>query len=113
MKKHIEAFKQYLTVDKKASKNTVESYIRDLNQFSSYCTSLKITSPQKVKTATVDSYLETLTNAGRSDSTRARITASLRAFFRYLINKSANGISNNNETQYTELNQKGKVEVNS
>lgn len=87
MKKHIEAFKQYLTVDKKSSKNTVESYIRDLNQFSSYCASLKITSPQKVKTATVDSYLETLTNAGRSDSTRARITASLRAFFRYLINK--------------------------
>ena len=33
--------------------------------------------------------------------------------FRYLRNKSANGISNNNETQYTELNQKGKVEVNS
>lgn len=87
MKKQIDAFKQYLTVDKKSSKNTVESYIRDLNQFSAYCASLKITSPQKVKTATVDSYLEALKNAGKSDSTRARITASLRAFFRYLINK--------------------------
>ena len=106
MKKHIEAFKQYLTVDKKASKNTVESYIRDLNQFSSYCTSLKITSPQKVKTETVDSYLETLTNAGRSDATRARITASLRSFFRYLINKGVMDKNPVNDAAKSKVNKK-------
>lgn len=89
MKRQIDAFEQYLTVDKKASKNTVESYIRDLNQFSLYCTSLKISSPQKVKTATVDEYLMVLTKQGKSDATKARITASLRAFFRYLISIGA------------------------
>ncbi|MBR5223761.1 MAG: tyrosine recombinase [Clostridia bacterium] len=89
MKRQIDAFEQYLTVDKKASKNTVESYIRDLNQFSLYCTSLKISSPQKVKTATVDEYLRALTKQGKSDATKARISASLRAFFRYLISIGA------------------------
>lgn len=89
MKKHITVFKQYLEVDKKSSKNTVESYIRDLMQFSDYCASLKITTVAKVKTATVNSYMELLTKEGKSDSTKARISASLRAFFRYLISIGA------------------------
>ncbi len=89
MKKQIEIFKQYLVNEKKSSKNTVESYIRDLSQFSEYCTSLKITNPQKVKTATVNGYLEYLSKAGKSDATKARITASIRAFFRYLISIGA------------------------
>ncbi len=89
MKKHIEAFKRYLIDEKNSSKNTVESYIRDLSQFALYCTSLKVTTPQKVKTSTVNGYLELLTRQGKSNSTKARITASLRAFFRYLI---ANGV---------------------
>ncbi len=93
MKKHIEAFSLYLSDVKKSSNNTVESYIRDLTQFSSYCASLKISSPQKVKTAVIDNYLTALTKDGKSDSTKARITASLRAFFRYLISK---GVVDNN-----------------
>ncbi len=89
MKKQIEAFKQYLTVEKKSSQNTVESYIRDLLQFSEFCTSLKINSAQKVKTTTINSYFEYLTKEKKSDATKARITASLRAFFRYLISIGA------------------------
>ena len=89
MKKHITVFKQYLEVDKKSSKNTVESYIRDLMQFSDYCASQKIATVAKVKTATVNSYMELLTKEGKSDSTKARISASLRAFFRYLISIGA------------------------
>ena len=85
MKKYITAFKQYLTVEKKSSSNTVESYIRDLTQFSDYCASLKITSAQKIKTATINNYLDFLSKQGKSDATKARITASIRAFFRYLI----------------------------
>ena len=89
MKKHITAFKQYLVVEKKSSNNTVESYIRDLTQFSDYCASLKVTSVQKIKTATINNYLDYLTKQGKSESTKARITASLRAFFRYLVSISA------------------------
>lgn len=104
MKKHITAFKQYLTVDKKSSNNTVESYIRDITQFSEYCTSIKVTSAQKVKTSTINNYLDYLTKQNKSDATKARITASLRAFFRYLVN-----ISVVNENPVTAAN-KSKVE---
>ena len=79
MKKQIEAFKQYLIVDKKSSKNTVESYVRDLLQFSDFCSSLKINSVQKVKTATINSYLEYLTNEKKSDATKA-IAVKLHSF---------------------------------
>lgn len=89
MKKHITAFRQYLVNEKKSSKNTVESYIRDLLQFSDYCASVKITSVSKVKTATVNAYNDLLKKEGKSDATKARITASLRAFFRYLISIGA------------------------
>ena len=89
MKKHITAFKQYLTDEKKSSGNTVESYIRDITQFSEYCTSIKVNSIQKVKTATVNNYLDYLAKQGKSDATKARITASLRAFFRYLVSIDA------------------------
>ncbi len=88
MKKQIMAFEQFL-IDKKSSKNTIDSYIRDLLQFSDYCTTLKIGSVSKVKTATINTYLEHLTKLGKSDATKARITASLRAFFRYLISIGA------------------------
>lgn len=85
MKKHITAFKQYLELEKKSSKNTVESYIRDITQFSDYCASFKINTAKNVKTATINSYMDSLAKAGKSDSTKARISASLRAFFRYLM----------------------------
>lgn len=89
MKKHITAFKQYLELEKKSPKNTVESYIRDVLQFSNYCTSLKLTSVNKIKTSTINNYMEILSREGKSDATRARITASLRAFFRYLVSIGA------------------------
>ena len=69
MKKQIEAFKNYLINDKKSSSNTVESYLRDLLQFSTYCASIKISNVQKVKTDTINGYMDHLTNQGKSDAT--------------------------------------------
>ncbi len=105
MKKQIEAFREYLIYEKKSSKSTVESYVRDLTQFSNYCTTLKITSPQRVKTNTVNSYMAYLQREGKSDATKARITASLRAFFRYLINI---GVIENNPVTAAEKNKVAK-----
>lgn len=36
LKDEIEEYKQYLIVEKGLSKNTINAYIKDLNQFSSY-----------------------------------------------------------------------------
>ncbi len=96
MKDYIEIFKRYLVDIKKSSNNTVESYMRDITQFSLYCATVGINDLAKVDTAFLEKYSDHLTNIGKSDSTVSRITASLRCFYRYLVSQ---GIVSNNPTE--------------
>ena len=93
MKKYFEGFKNFLIFDKKSSQNTVESYLRDLKQFDSYCTGVSITNPKKVNMKFLNDYLVYLSNLGKSEATQMRILASIRCFYKYLI---SNGIVNSN-----------------
>lgn len=85
MKDYIDIFKKYLTDDKKASNNTLESYMRDISQFSSYCASVNIEDLAECDTVVLQNYLESHLLASKSDATKSRIVASLRCFYRYLI----------------------------
>ncbi|MBQ8532253.1 MAG: tyrosine recombinase [Clostridia bacterium] len=96
MKDYIEIFKNYLTDVKKASDNTVESYMRDISQFSSYCSSLNVADLAVVDTAFLERYSEHLRSVGKSDSTVSRIAASLRCYYRYLV---SGGIASSNPTE--------------
>lgn len=87
MRDYIEVFNLYLLDEKKASKNTVESYIRDLNQFVSYCVSTKCRDITKVDFTFLNRYLEYLSVMGKSDATKSRIVASLRCYYRFLLSK--------------------------
>ncbi len=88
MKDYIETFKSYLLEDKKASANTVESYMRDINQFSHYCAAANLSDISKVDTMFLQKYMEYLSVIGKSDATKSRILASLRSYFRVLISQS-------------------------
>ncbi len=79
-------FNEYLKTEKKSSKNTLESYMRDIGQFSSYCSANNISSAAEISADTVMHYLKFVHSLGKSDATIARITASLRSFFTYLSN---------------------------
>ena len=87
MKDYIEVFSNYLTNTKKASNNTVESYLRDVNQFISYCAAQKIKDISKINQDFLNRYLEYLSVIGKSDATKSRIVASLRCYFRCLLNE--------------------------
>ena len=87
MKSSIESFKNYLIYDKKSSNNTVESYLRDVNQFALYCSSLSIVRPSKVETEVLSKYLNFLSLKGKSEATQMRILASIRCFFKFLCSK--------------------------
>jgi len=95
MKDYIEIFNCYLLDTKKSSNNTVESYIRDISQFSIYCTTCGINDLAKVDTSVLNKYFSHLTNIGKSNSTISRISASFRCFYRYLLSQ---GIIENNPT---------------
>ena len=84
---YIELFKAYLFNEKKSSLNTVESYLRDISQFSSYCASVGFNDLSKVGSDFVNSYIEFIAVSGKSESTKSRIIASLRCFYRFLLSR--------------------------
>lgn len=87
MKFFVDIFKEYLLNEKKSSENTVESYMRDVNQFVTYCTENKIKSPGDVDSAVLNNFLTYLTALGKSEATKTRTVASLRCYYRCLVSK--------------------------
>ena len=86
MTDYITAYKTYLLNVKKSSSNTVESYIRDVHQYSEYCTSLGKTA-EKMDTKDFNGYLDYLTVLGKSEATKTRILASIRCFYKFMLSK--------------------------
>lgn len=76
-------FKEYLLKIKKSSANTVESYLRDINQYSAYCASAG-KDTVSADNAFLRSYFDYLTAKGKSEATKTRILASLRCYYKFL-----------------------------
>ncbi len=89
MNDKLQLFEKYLSVTKKSSASTIESYLRDVKQFLEYCTCEK---PAGINSVMINEYLLQLS---KSDATKVRIIASLRSFFNYLLE---NGDINSNPT---------------
>ena len=85
MQDFIDKFEDYLLYEKKSSNNTLESYLRDIGQFSSYCSSNGIVKLSQVNSVVIQRYYEYLTVMGKSASTIMRVAASLRCYFVFLI----------------------------
>lgn len=84
---YIDLFKAYLYNEKKSSDNTVESYNRDISQFSSYCTSKNKNDLSKIDNKFLVTYFDFLSKQGKSEATKTRIIASLRCFYRFLVSR--------------------------
>ena len=81
----LELFKNYLETTKKCSKNTLDAYLRDVNQFLLYCSQNGAKSIEKVNENYIIKYIEYLTFIGKSDATKTRIVASLHSYFNFLL----------------------------
>ncbi|WP_066500095.1 site-specific tyrosine recombinase XerD [Abyssisolibacter fermentans] len=88
-------FINYLANDKELSKNTIECYNRDVNQFENYLKQKDINNLRDVNKTVIITYLLHIQNTGKSNSTISRNLASLRTFYQYLLN---NGIIKNDPT---------------
>lgn len=87
MEKNIEEFLEYLEYEKKYSKNTIESYERDLWDFSSYIDEKKI-DYKNMKYSDVTEYLIFLSGKKYKSSSVNRHLSSIRSFYEYMIKKS-------------------------
>ena len=77
----IKAYENYLNKVKKASANTVSSYIRDVRQFADWLqTDISDATQQNIA-----DYLQHLERDGRSAATVSRTLASIKNFYAYLV----------------------------
>ncbi|MCL2084158.1 MAG: site-specific tyrosine recombinase XerD [Oscillospiraceae bacterium] len=86
MQDYIGAFERYLRDEKNRSENTLLSYIRDISQFKRYLGDVDIKDVGREK---VKAYMDALTAQGKSQATVTRSMASLKCFYRYLIDSGA------------------------
>ena len=81
----VRAYENYLSKVKKASANTISSYIRDIRQYSEWLQmyeGIEIVDAQQLN---ISSYLSYLEDNGRSGATLSRTLASLKNFYTYLV----------------------------
>ena len=87
MQDYILDFENHLKNVKRVSKNTLESYLRDIGQFSAYCSLNGIDGINSVNEEVISKYFEYLKFLGKSPTTVLRSVASLRNYFIFLSTK--------------------------
>lgn len=80
----IEEYRAYLHNVKKASSNTIVSYIRDVKKYCSYLENNGIYRCRDIRNGDVESYIKYLRKNGFSDATVSRNIASVKSFHLYL-----------------------------
>jgi len=84
MQNEIEAFLEYLALEKNLSSNTLQSYAIDLKDFKNFLQKEKIKRIEEVSVETILLFLERLRKKGLSSSSISRKLSALRSFFRFL-----------------------------
>lgn len=87
MNTYLEDFVHYLTFEKELSKNTLESYKRDIEQFFQYLQEKQIHDMKDTNKTTVITYLLYLQKKGKATSTISRNLASIRSFSQFLLSE--------------------------
>ena len=98
----LDAFIDNIWIEKGLSKNTLESYRSDLEQFSNWLKT-KDLSFSKTDKKDILSYLSFLLKSGLGSKTVARKLSSLKSFFRYLVFKSIIQIDPSNDIETPKL----------
>lgn len=88
MEGELQAFIDYLSVERGLAVNTLESYGRDLRHYAHYLAEGPKETPETATRATIMAYLASLQKQGRSTATIARRLASLKAFYQYLVQEN-------------------------
>ena len=84
---YYDKFRNYLINEKKASSNTLSSYLRDIRQFGEYLDSHEDVGYTDADELVLGNYISFLRSAGKSVSTVSRNIASLKCFYSYLVSQ--------------------------
>lgn len=81
----IHAYENYLSKVKKASANTIGSYMRDIRQFADWLNHSAKKNVLDVSQLNIHSYISHMESIGKSTATVSRSVASLKNFYAYLM----------------------------
>jgi len=81
----LDSFLSYLAVEKGLSKNTLESYGRDVGKFLVYLEQSKVNSVHEIKYEDILDFLSSFKKLGFSDTTTVRTIVSIKQFFKFLL----------------------------
>lgn len=81
---YLSEYEIWLAKEKKASANTLSSYLRDVRQFSDWLGGEGIALPQATQ-SDIKQYAKFLNAKGKSDATVVRSIASLKSFYGYML----------------------------
>ncbi|MFH1189171.1 MAG: site-specific integrase, partial [Candidatus Omnitrophota bacterium] len=84
MEEFIKEFMDYLSVERGLSKNTLESYSRDLNKYAGYLKKKGISNLDKVKRPDIQDFMMGLKDHKLNASSIARNLVAIKVFHRYL-----------------------------
>lgn len=85
MIQQIEEFERYLLIDQGRSKNTIESYGRDLRKFASFIEAQEVKELNHIDKHLIQYFLSTLSEQNYSASSTNRMLSSLKQFFNFLV----------------------------
>ncbi|SEB66484.1 site-specific tyrosine recombinase XerD [Paenibacillus sp. GP183] len=85
MVKDVQIFIQYLKVERGLSRNTLESYERDLAQYVHFIQQQGVTVWRETGKTQIMAYMNELKKIGRAAATLSRTMVSLRAFYQFLL----------------------------
>ena len=78
-------FGTYLTEEKRASRNTVTSYLRDVSQFADYLCNYQDCNLRQAKSEMIQNYMDWMQGHGKSASSVTRFLASIKSFYNFLL----------------------------
>ena len=81
----VHAYENYLTKVKRASTNTVSSYMRDVRQFAAWLEGVEGVEIVDATQANIGNYMSFLEDEGKSGATISRSLASLKNFYSYVL----------------------------
>lgn len=85
--KLLDEFLNYLVVERGLSRNTLESYSRDLNKYIDYLEKHGISDIKETSSSHIIAFISTLTEKGLSTKTTARNLVAIRTFYKFLVSE--------------------------
>ncbi|MDD6879208.1 MAG: site-specific tyrosine recombinase XerD [bacterium] len=87
MKDEIDDFINYITFEKRLSKNTINSYKKDLIKYNDYLSKKKVNSINNIKVEDIEEYLKYLKNNNYTVTSIARKLTTIKNYHKYLFQR--------------------------